>query len=262
MSAIKEPSFFSGAAPEAVILPRTKSDYLRLFEGGSQARGESSTSYTMWPFFPKTPELIAAEVPDAKLVYLVRNPVDRVRSKVVQMLSNPGPLDTLPAETHLDELFDEAGDHWEWITCGGLYMTQIRRYLDHFPASSLLVVDSSDLLESRTETMARVFSHIGVDPEFRSAEFDSELNAANSKLRTSNGYLRLARNQAARSALMMLPFKQRRKLVDWARNRFNTPLREVPALDDAVKARLGDLYRPEVEELRAFTGQRFAGWSI
>src|SRR5436305_3379835 len=55
------------------------------------------------------------------------------------------------------------------------YAFRIRRYLEHFPATSLLVLDQSDLRDRRAETMRSVFGFIGVDADFRSPEFDVEL---------------------------------------------------------------------------------------
>jgi hypothetical protein len=37
---------------------------------------------------------------------------------------------------------------------------------------------------------------------------------------------------------------------------------EKPELDPVLGARLEDHFRPEVEALREFTGQKFDGWSV
>src|SRR5438105_12315470 len=43
-------------------------------------RGENSPSYTIHPFRPGVPERIRAVVPDVRLIYLVRDPIERIVS--------------------------------------------------------------------------------------------------------------------------------------------------------------------------------------
>ncbi|MBI4707804.1 MAG: sulfotransferase [Candidatus Omnitrophica bacterium] len=84
MSPVKEPHFFSykekveysngpGDKRDAVGNIR---DYLALFEGSEQciARGEGSTTYLD---IESTPERIKSHVPNAKIIVILRNPVDR-----------------------------------------------------------------------------------------------------------------------------------------------------------------------------------------
>jgi len=57
---------------------------LRWYEsqfGAARVRGESSPSYTNCPRNKGVPERMASLVPDARLIYLVRDPVDRVISQ-------------------------------------------------------------------------------------------------------------------------------------------------------------------------------------
>src|SRR4051812_36085465 len=48
--------------------------YERHFPAGTPVRGEASTFYTHFPIRPGVPERIAALLPSAKLIYLVRDP--------------------------------------------------------------------------------------------------------------------------------------------------------------------------------------------
>jgi len=86
----KEPSFFikqdelreqqlmESMRPEASQLDA----YLALFDHdpGTAYRMEASPSYSSYPVFSDVPERIAAASPNAHIVYLVRNPVDRAIS--------------------------------------------------------------------------------------------------------------------------------------------------------------------------------------
>lgn len=48
----------------------------------------------------------------------------------------------------------------------GLYHEQLKRYLDYFPMSNILVVQSETLFTQPHETLQRVFQFVGVDTEF------------------------------------------------------------------------------------------------
>src|SRR5690242_15477606 len=70
----KEPRIFRDAGdPE-----RQRREFLALFEGRRNERWcfEASTAYTKYPKRSGVAERLRAIVPDARLVYLVRNPID------------------------------------------------------------------------------------------------------------------------------------------------------------------------------------------
>src|SRR5205085_10467190 len=48
------------------------------FDTPAQVRGESTPAYSAWPVHRGVPERIARVVPDTRLIYLVRDPVERV----------------------------------------------------------------------------------------------------------------------------------------------------------------------------------------
>ena len=78
MSAAKELDFFS----HDYIYDRGWAWYETLFSGadGKLAIGEGSTAYTRKARFPETSCRIARHLPDAKLIYIVRNPIARIES--------------------------------------------------------------------------------------------------------------------------------------------------------------------------------------
>src|SRR5262245_7209987 len=62
-------------------LERWSEWYRRLFAeaGSAVAIGERSTNYTKYPSIPDVPTRIARSIPDAKLIYLIRDPIERAR---------------------------------------------------------------------------------------------------------------------------------------------------------------------------------------
>jgi len=78
MSEEKEPGYFV----DELSLRRGEKWYCNLFENAQdyRYRGESSTHYTKLPLYRGVPERIFRFNPDAKLIYIMRDPFERVVS--------------------------------------------------------------------------------------------------------------------------------------------------------------------------------------
>ncbi len=260
MSPVKETHFFAG--PEnGFPYPRNRverlEDYERLFESPLAVRGEASPSYSQHARRQGVPERIKELVPDARFVYIVRDPIARTVSHYQHWVA-------LEAESRsLAEVLADADDPTNLFTCGSRYATQLERYLGSFPASAVLVVDQSDLLADRQATLSEIFAFLDVDPAFSTADFERELNTAEGRRVYGRRYAQI-RDGLAGGALRRLPSPVRRQ-ARRALGRFESslfPPLERPQLDDELRARLVELYAPEVERLRSLTGKRFPSWSF
>jgi hypothetical protein len=248
MSAEKELNFF---VPEKSG-GRSVEWYERQFDERARVRGESSPAYAAHPFFPGPPARTRALIPDVRLVYLVRDPIERTVSHWLHR-----------ASTHADmPSFEETLDseQGEWILGLSRYWLQLEQYLAHFPAEQILVVDSDDLRGRRDETLSRIFRFLDVDPDFRSAEFEREhIPVARPTRRTGAGRAVLGGLQRSIGSGRTSAVLARTPAV------LKAPFRrtvERPVASAAVRARLESELRRDVERLRAHTGQAFAGWSI
>jgi hypothetical protein len=155
MSSIKELDFFVEELNWRRGLDWYKSQFSRA-PSGTIALGEVSTSYTMYPQYQGVPERIVQLLPTVRLIYILRDPIDRIRSHYqhnVTTRSERGPIDRTVLE-------DPA-----YVNCSR-YALQIEQYLDHFSPRQLMIITSENLRVERQETMRRVFGFLGVDPEF------------------------------------------------------------------------------------------------
>lgn len=263
MSSVKEPRYFTNHLPPNPRRRRieTREEYLALFESGTAVRGEASVAYTSLPKYPGVAERIAKEVPEAKLIYLVRDPIDRmmsgVRARIANgRLPNPSGDDRIDLQALLGNLEDPGNN----AVARGRYMTQLREYLRFFPEESLLVVDHDLLKARRPETLSSVFEFIGVDPDYRDRRFEIERNSG---LTTAGSVLnfRIRNNPTLKRMSMALPEPLRRQSIEGLK-RFTGKEIVIPPIGPELRSRLETIFRPEVEELREFTGQGFSGWSI
>jgi hypothetical protein len=179
MSAVKEPNFFlfrqTPDGPEPLfgadrrLFARSVADparYAALFARDHRAAGDVSPLYL---YTRETPELIAEAAPAARLVAVLRDPAERAWSHFVYM--NPALGDRAPAafaeavacERPLGYAPYRGGTHFLRL---GRYGEQVGRYLDRFPAESLLVLAYDELVHDPAAALAQVCRFVGVDDSF------------------------------------------------------------------------------------------------
>ena len=225
--------------------------YARLFMAGAgyRARGEGSVVYTMRGQDEATASRIAAHLPDARLLFIARHPVARLRSNWQMYAATeaaPVPLETCVA----------TGLHREFLADRSRYDWQLEPYRAAFPEAQLRVVFLEDL-ERDPEPVLRVcFRHIAVDD---APAADIAATRANETRRSTSDW----RRSAARAGLglglaAMLPPKRADKL------------RRLALPDDALRpnltrdtmARLLDELCPDAESFLARHGKPQDHWDL
>jgi hypothetical protein len=135
--------------------PRGRDWYESLFDGanGAAAIGECSPSYTWAHIYRGVPELMARLVPEARLVYVVRDPIARMQSMYMHQVS-AGRERRRAEVALLDDRY----------LGPSLYGFQLAAFLDHFDRSQVLVIASEALRDRPRETLSAVFDHLAVEP--------------------------------------------------------------------------------------------------
>lgn len=224
--------------------------YARQFRE-APVRGEVSTSYSWYPQHPETPARIARTLPGVRLIYLVRDPVERIVSQWHQ--DRAAAQELRPFE---QAVLEDAA-----YVARSRYATQLERYLAVIPQEQLLVLDQHELRVRRTETLRLVFGFLGVEETFTSPRFTEERNVSGeARALTPRGRTvmlvlhRTVGHRATHAVAARVPFRL---------PGIERPGREPrPAVTPELAARLRELLAPEVERLRALTGQLFATWSV
>jgi hypothetical protein len=256
MSAVKEPSYFARARTGPGDNRRIKdlAHYEALFDADRPVRGEASPNYAMYPLRQGVPERIRQLVPDAKLIYLVRDPIDRTVSHYHQMVATEGETRTL------DAVLADLGDPRSACVCASMYALQLEMYLRNFPAENVLVVDQHDLLADRRTTLSRIFGFLGVDRSFDSQAFDAEFLKSEGR-RAYPPVLSRFVGHTIRPRVQRLPPAFRGSLRRTVERLFLPPL-ELAKPDGELSGRLSELYQGEALRLRSLTGQMFPSWSV
>jgi hypothetical protein len=243
----KEPKYFV----EERGWPLGQAWYEGLFAaaGDAKARGEFSTDYTAFPMYAGVPARMAALLPDVRLIYVMRNPIDHMRSAYSYSL-------TIGTEARpiREALLTDARYLYE---CE--YALQIEQYLAHFPLDQLLLLTAEELRFKRQETMSRIFSFIGVDAEWVPPNLDEEFNR--SQLTAPRPWARRAGDVLIRTGLgERVPTRLQRAATSRYALRDVQP--EELEIDDDLRARLVAYLQRDLGALRQWMGPSFEAWGL
>jgi hypothetical protein len=149
--------------------------YASQFPDDAQVRGETSPRYALHPVHAGVPQRIHELIPAVKMLYLVRDPVERLISHYMHDVIEGN--EARPLEQILDE---EPENHY---VLASRYWLQLQEYRSCFPTDRILIIRQEDLLERRRETLQAVFRFVGVDAGFESSRITIERHRTNRKRR-------------------------------------------------------------------------------
>ena len=221
-----------------------------MFPKNAKVRIESSPSYTNYPTERDVPQRIHAIIPEARFLYVVRDPIDRAISNYIHEFSNS--VEHRPIEVALSDL-----DNNPYIQ-RSLYFMQLEQFFKFFDESRFFIVYHKDLLLKRIETLRSVFQFLDVRSDVSSAEFDIIRHPSTQK----------RRNTAIGMAIQRLfGDKIFLKLHGYQRHLFKkilyTPVsREIvrPTLSPDLRRRLCQVFYSDVKRLEESSGRSFSHW--
>ncbi len=135
-------------------------------EDGKKA-GEFSTSYL---YSKEAPQRIHELYPDAKIIAILRNPIDRAYSQYRNAIKS--------GEISEDTQFEVYAQGEVSVLEQGLYAEQIARYDKYFKKEQLLVLIYEDIKKDPVLFMKRIYEFLGIDASFVSSMVFDEINVA------------------------------------------------------------------------------------
>ncbi len=257
MSTPKEMSFFS----KDEVYDRGFRWYASLFADAkpTQICGEASTTYSRWPTYTNTVERLAAAQPAAKLIYVLRNPAERLYSFYAHRM-----------RASVTASFEEFLERTPEAIDSGRYMTQIRQYLEVFPEEQLLVLFTGDMRDAPQNVLQQVGDFLGLS-EFdylragpiRANEGGGKYYASTALTRTINT---LKRTPAMKPLLQRMPASLKKSGYEWLANGpVGRRLRRrhqshMSRLTPELRCQIEDIFREEIEQLEEYTGRDLAAW--
>ena len=137
--------------------------YLDLFDAAPDGmlRGESTPFYL---YHRDARRRLAVDRPDAKLIAVVRDPVDRAYSNWMHLwMDGLEPCaDIVSAVQHERKRIDAGWAPFWHYSSMGMYGRQLADLFDHFPREQVLLLRYRELVDTPDEALQRVCSFLGV----------------------------------------------------------------------------------------------------
>jgi len=224
------------------------------FDGRYTVRGESSPHYTNLPRYTGVVERIHQHVPDAKLLYMVRDPIGRILSHW-RHATGAG-YETREMEDVLTR------DDQTYVT-RSMYWMQLQPYLERFDRDQMEIITQEELQSDREGTMRRAFRFAGVDEDFTSEQFDREWEKSTAKegerYQVMERLVKLPGFRSFDRNFDRLP-ESMRWMVEKVVHDPDQPSAPKPELPDSIRDRLLSHFGEDVAGLQDFAGHRFEGW--
>lgn len=254
MSEEKEPGYFV----EELGLHKGEEWYRSRWgqEGQFRYWGESSTHYTKLPVFQGVPERLYRFNPDARLIYIMRNPFDRIVSHYWHALRDAfhgGELRPLLKAVEEDPGYLAFSD----------YATQLEPYFERFGREAILTLTFEALVEDPQREVDRIYrwlrlpSHpVGEKSGMAHNQKPKDVTAVAgagilNRIQYSNAWDRISPHVPA-------------WMKNWAKKQAYRPVAEQEVQDDIPRLReaIGELQRRQIDRLTRLLGRDFPEWRV
>ena len=223
------------------------------FDPAATVRGETSPHYTDRPRLEGVAKRMRELIPHANVVYMVRDPIDRMLS---HYLHNVG-------GGYEHRSLDEAFGRWDTAYVDrSRYAFQLEPYLDAYGPERVRVVSREELKDERERVMRELFEFVGVDPDFTSEEFGREWETGGAK---SKGRFRIMDRAVRLPGLRALDrnFDRLPERMRWRVERIvhdpDSGEAPKPEISNELRKRLIEIFKPDVAKLEEITSRSF-GW--
>jgi hypothetical protein len=256
----KEPSYFLERDQLRVWYPsmeeagywRSEDHYLQLFAdaGDRPVIGESSTSYTKLPQIPGVVDRLYRFNPEARFIYVMRDPVERTISHYWHMVRNRDErrdmLTAIREEPHFRDV-----SH---------YAMQLVPYIERWGRERILTFTTEALSEDPRRVVRTVFQWLGVDGDFVPRGLGTPEHVTPEILLQASGWNamhRLRQSSLYRALRPAIPQGLRRLGTQLTRRRVKR--REVEV--DAVREFLRPIQAEQTRQLSELLGRPFPEWT-
>lgn len=238
-SSIKETDFFK----TDIDFHKGIDWYKSLFKGKGKYAFEASTNYTKRHQFPDVAKRMHTIVPDIKLLYVVRDPIERTISNYIHNFVQR-------IETRsLSQIIDDSDSGYLQTS---KYYFQLQAFLEYYHEDQIHLVQSEQLNSNPGNALSDICKFLEIDFEFDATILAKRYN--------------ISSNKRVRSSLEL-------KVIDSTNNQhMKTVIRKItrlfkkpivkPFLTEKDKALLRAIFVEDVKNLRFHTGCEFRGWSL
>lgn len=220
---------------------------------GEKAIGEVSPGNMI---HPEAPKRIAEVIPDTKLIFMLRNPIQRAFSQylygIYLGMDNPN--------ESFSEMIRDPNHEWgSRIVELGMYYEQLQRFAQYFPRDRMLILLYEDFVSNPQQVLSHIFEFLGVDPSF---EPEQKKHNATKYPKNMTVYRTLYRlwnpiKQGLGQSYLVRTQKIRARLRDFLYQKQKQTPPQLPSTDYQY---LVTIYRESIQNLSAYLHRDLSSW--
>lgn len=231
---------------------RSEQNYLNLFRSAGDATilGEASTSYTKQPYVTGVAERIKTFNPDARLIYVMRDPIERTLSHYWHMVRYHAEHRPMIKAIQDDQQYTDISH----------YAMQLMPYFERFGDDRIEILTYENLVREPVAVMGQLYSWLGVGSDgVDMTRFDEPENVTPEIVRLPHRWsaLRWLRQSPQLRAILRSTPHSVQKALRGAADR--DVLRQDVATTEAIEF-LRPIQRRQTEELSQVLGREFPEW--
>ncbi len=257
MSEWKEPAFFV----EELTLRRGEDWYLSLFETDERYRylGESSTHYTRLPVFNGVAERLHRFNPDARLIYIMRSPFERL---VSHYWHNTQIRDFKHGGGEPRPLLKAVREDSQYLAFSD-YATQLEPYIKRFGRGAVYVLTFEMLVQDPQRELDLIYQWLGLTPHPLEGQLAQAHNQRPKGITAAAGTGLLYRIRFSKTWHRIAPHFPI-WIKKWAKRRAYRPVDEQESQEAIarLKAEIGNVQAVQIDRLRQLLGRDFPEWKI
>lgn len=241
---IKEPGFFH----QTPLWQTQLDEYHQLFspENG-QLCGEASTMYTFLPEWPDTPARLHDYNPNLKLIYVMRQPVDRIISHythnwVRNFVTDAPEKVVLSDPTYVNR---------------SRYAVQIRPYIELFGRENILLLIFEEYVRDQIDSLQQIGAFLGIDStSFLDADTEPKHKSVGETYLKYEGARLLVRSKLFKQVRDYIPASLRYAV----RRPLSNKIKQKPAFSPELKKLLWRLVQDDVTQIEAYLNRDLPQW--
>lgn len=234
-------------------------EYKSFFEQAlnEQIIGESSPLYML---HPSAAQNIKNHLPYAKLISILRNPVDRAYSDFLFNLgrgTEPITSFTEAIQAEPQRIRDQYWYRWHYKS-RGFYFEQIQRYFKLFDSAQIKIILYEELQHNTSTVLKDIFRFLGVDPSFQ-PEYSRKHNVTYVPRSRLISQSLQSKNSVAHNLKNIIPKEIRRqfkqKIMSWNQQEF-------AELSLEIRQQLNKEYRNDIFQLQDLIQKDLSSWLL
>jgi len=246
---IKEPNFFSVNLNQELLLTkpiRKKEKYLLLYKNSKNEKflGDASPTY-LWD--PDAAKLISEKTPNAKIIIILRNPVNRSFSHYLFLVSLGTEISDF--ETSIKNSLSFKNDYRGRIIEGGRYEKQIKNYLEFFNKDQIHFVIFEEFINNTEDSLRDILKFLDINFDLEKINFRKPFNEFSIPRNTLS--VVMMRNNILRKLVKnFFPVNY----LDHLKKIFDKSAKK-PIMEENIKKKLQEIYHDDILYVQKLMGR-------